>query len=283
MNIVNIAAYKFVTLQETELPVLRTVLKAEALRRELKGTILLSTEGMNLILAGERQNITAYQSFLATYSTFQGLVYKESISDRKPFTRMLVRIKKEIISMGHPEIQPEHLSAPHISPTELKQWYEEKRDMVVLDTRNDYEVALGTFENAVDLHLETFRHFPDMIALLPDAMKEKPIVTFCTGGIRCEKAAVFMLNHGFKEVYQLEGGILSYFEQCGGEHYQGDCFVFDQRVALNSQLQETEITQCYDCRTPLTVEDQKLAGCPYCQHRFTPKETTLPSPQSPQT
>lgn len=264
MKIVNIAAYKFVTLKEAALPQWRIELKEKALQCDLKGTILLSTEGINLILAGSHNDIDAYKNFLERYSVFQGLFYKESFSDYKPFTRMLVRLKKEIISMGRPEIEPEQKTAPRLSPQAFKQWYQEKRDMIVLDTRNDYEFEMGTFENAVDLNLETFRAFPDAIDLLPDSMKEKPVVTFCTGGVRCEKAAQLMLDKGFKEVYQLDGGILNYFEQCGGDFYHGECFVFDQRVALDSDQRETQTTQCYACRSTLTVEQQTNEQCPHC-------------------
>lgn len=265
-EVINVAAYKFVTLKAGLLPKLRLELKAKALACELKGTILLSTEGINLMLAGLKEDIAHYEQFLHNYVEFHSLQYKESISNRKPFTRMLVRIKKEIISMGHFEIKPEQHSAPHLSPKEFKKWYETKRDMIVLDTRNDYEVALGTFENAVDLNIETFRDFPDAIDLLPETIKEKPVVTFCTGGVRCEKAATLMLKKGFREVYQLDGGILNYFEQCGGDYYRGDCFVFDHRVALDSTLNETATTQCYACRSPLTVEQQTDDNCPYCHH-----------------
>ncbi len=256
MNIANIAAYKFVILSEISLPDLRVVLKEEADVCDLKGTILLSTEGINCFLAGVRDNIERFKGFLEERPAFSGLTYKESFSDYQPFSRMLVRLKKEIISMGHPEIQPEKQTAPYISPEKFKRWYEEKRDMVVLDTRNDFEVALGTFDDAIDLDIESFRSFPDVVTLLSEDVKNKPVVTFCTGGIRCEKAAEYMLKQGFKEVYQLEGGILNYFEKYGGDHYHGECFVFDKRVALDSQLNETKTAQCYSCRGVITVEQQ---------------------------
>lgn len=266
MNIVNIACYKFVTIPASVLPTLRAALKEKALGCELKGTVLLSTEGINLFLAGLREDIEAFKACLASYEYFTDLVYKESFSAEKPFTRMLVRLKKEIIPLGKPDIQPEKKTAPRLSPAEFKRWYETQEDMIVLDTRNDYEVALGTFEDAVDLHLDHFRNFADAVDLLPESAKEKPVVTFCTGGIRCEKAAEWMLQKGFKNVYQLDGGILKYFEECGGDFYNGECFVFDKRVALDSQLQETQTTQCYACRTPLTVAEQRADGsCPHCQ------------------
>lgn len=263
MGIVNIAAYKFVSLVEAALPDLRAVLKENADACDLKGTILLSTEGINCFLAGTRDNIEGFKSFLEERPAFSDLYYKESFSDYQPFSRMLVRIKKEIISMGHPEIQPEKEVAPHISPEEFKRWYEEKKDMLVLDARNDFEVALGTFDGAMDLGMESFRSFPDLVKLLPEELKNKPVVTFCTGGIRCEKAAQYMLDQGFKKAYQLEGGILNYFEKCGGDHYHGECFVFDKRVALDSELKETKTQQCYACRDVIT-EKQQDDPCPHC-------------------
>lgn len=263
MEFINISAYKFVHLSEAEFPILRRQLKEKAKMLQLKGTILLSQEGINCFLCGLREKIDAYKSFLESYPMFVGMTFKESISSHQPFSRMLVRLKKEIISMGHPEIEPEKKTAPYISPETLKKWYDENKDMLVLDTRNDYEVEIGTFEAAMDLNIETFRDFPNAVALLPDDIKKKPIVTFCTGGIRCEKAAQYMLNQGFEEVYQLDGGILNYFEQCGGDHWQGECFVFDKRVAVDPQLKETSTKQCYSCRSVLTLEMQNKP-CPQC-------------------
>lgn len=263
MEFINISAYQFVTLSESEFPALRKQLKETADACRLKGTILFSVEGINCFLSGAREDIEAYKEFLASYPMFSGLEYKESVSDHQPFSRMLVRLKKEIISMGRSEVEPEKKKAPYLTPEMLKRWYKEKKDMIVLDTRNDYEVEMGTFENAMDLNIESFRDFPNAITLLPEAMKKKPIVTFCTGGIRCEKAAQYMLDQGFEEVYQLHGGILNYFEKCGGDHWDGECFVFDKRVALDPQLKETSTTQCYNCRGVLTVA-QKSNACPRC-------------------
>lgn len=265
VTIINIASYKFVHLDEGTLLDLRIKLKEYADQCDVKGTILLSNEGINLFLAGERENIVRLQTFIAGMEPFSDLVYKESISDRKPFTRMLVRLKKEIISMGHFDIKPEEHTAPHLSPEELKQWYDEGRDIVILDTRNDYEVQLGTFKDAIDLNIDTFRAFPDAIDMLPEEIKEKPVVTFCTGGIRCEKASELMLQKGFKDVYQLDGGILNYFEKCGSDHYEGECFVFDKRVAVDTNLDETKTKQCFSCRAPISALQQEVGGqCPDC-------------------
>ncbi|MDB6140791.1 MAG: rluA, partial [Verrucomicrobiaceae bacterium] len=161
-------------------------------------------------------------------------------------------------------------TTPRLSAKELKQWLDEGRPVTLLDTRNDYEVKLGTFRGAVTIGVDHFRDFPEAVRRLPEHLKAQPIVTFCTGGIRCEKAAPFMEREGFQHVYQLDGGILRYFEECGGDHYDGECFVFDQRVGVDPALRETESTQCFGCQTPLSAEDQLdpryEAGrtCPYC-------------------
>ncbi|MDA0285294.1 MAG: RluA family pseudouridine synthase, partial [Planctomycetota bacterium] len=204
------------------------------------------------------------------------LAVKESLSDHQPFTRMLIKIKNEIITFGVVGIDPRRRTSPKLPPTQLKQWLDEGRKVHLLDTRNDYEVEVGTFNNAHVLGIDHFREFPEAVRSLPDAMKDEPVVMFCTGGIRCEKAGPFMQEQGFKNVFQLEGGILKYFEECGGDHFNGDCFVFDQRVALDPQLQETAVEQCFACQMPLTVRDQQsptyVAGisCPHCYQ--TPEE-----------
>jgi len=239
-HFINIAAYRFVSLVDSTLPEMQMALKQRAATLELKGTILLSTEGINLCLVGTQESIDAFKIYLESWDEFKRLIYKESSSDQQPFKRMLVRIKKEIITMGHDNIQPNKTTAPYISPEQLKSWYDDNQDMIIIDTRNDYEVQLGTFDNAIALDIDCFSDLPERIEQLPEDYKTKPVVTFCTGGIRCEKAAQYMLDNGFNEVYQLEGGILNYFEQCGGAHYNGDCFVFDTRIALNTKLEETQ-------------------------------------------
>lgn len=269
MKYLNISAYKFVTLDNKSLLSLQATLKSNALDCGIKGTILISVEGINLSLAGEKDQIQAYQSYLTELQPFQDLSYKQSYSEALPFSRLLVRIKKEIISMGGAEVKPEQKTADYLSPHEFKQWYDENRDMVVLDTRNDYEVVLGKFQNAIHMNLETFREFPQAIRELPEEMKEKPIVTYCTGGIRCEKASALMQEHGFKNVYQLQGGILNYFEKCGGENFQGECFIFDDRIAVDAKLEETGAVLCGFCQKPLTLaQQQQNCACPYCQNEI---------------
>ena len=265
--ITNTAAYTFITLSQAQLVQLRPLLKEKATELQLKGTLLLSTEGINLFVAGHAEHIQSFKDYITTQTPFGLLFYKDSHSKEQPFTRMLVRIKKELIAMGIDSIKPEKTAAPYIQPETLKSWYDNNKDMLVLDTRNDYEIQLGQFAQAHHLNIDTFRHFPDAAALMDDSLKDIPVVTYCTGGIRCEKAAQLMLNYGFKEVYQLEGGILNYFDKCGSNHYQGECFVFDKRVAVDAQLQETGTRQCYGCRMPLTTAEQATMTekiCPHC-------------------
>jgi UPF0176 protein len=233
----NIATYKFVSLDELKLPSLCKQLKRVASGLEIKGTILLGTEGINLFLAGAKDSITKFQDHLQTLPEFQDLPYKYSYSNFIPFQKLFVKVRNEIVTFKQLGIAPQEFTAPHLPPEQLKEWFDCDRDMIVLDTRNTFEYDMGTFEQATHLKIDNFREFPEALKNFPESDKDKPIVTFCTGGIRCEKAAAYLLKQGFKEVYQLQGGILNYFERCGGEHYQGDCFVFDDRVALNSRLE----------------------------------------------
>ena len=262
---INVSAYLFTTLSEDRLPELKKELLQRANALSLKGTILLSTEGINTFFSGTPDAVEEFKSFLTGFDDFVSLPFKDSASEQQPFTRMLVRIKKEIISMGVETVVPHHHTAPYITAEELKTAYESDEPPIVLDTRNDYEIQLGKFNDALELNIKSFRDFPEAIKQLPDDIKSKKIVTYCTGGIRCEKAAELMQQNGFKDVHQLEGGILKYFETCGADHYQGECFVFDKRVGVNSQLEETDTKQCFACRMPLTIEDQKdYPTCPYC-------------------
>jgi RluA family pseudouridine synthase len=242
----------------------------------LKGTILLSPEGVNLFVAGAEESVDRLLSRLRVIPGLEGLAPKRSWSEDQPFNRMLVRLKKEIISFGVGTVRPVEYTSPKIAAKELKKWLDEGRPVTLLDTRNDYEVKLGTFRGAVDPEIKTFRAFPEAVRKLPEDWKDRPIVMFCTGGIRCEKAGPFMEQEGFKEIYQLDGGILKYFEECGGDHFEGDCFVFDQRVGVDPALRETSHAVCYACLAPLDEEDQedpryvKGKWCPHC-HKSEPE------------
>jgi UPF0176 protein len=266
--VVNVAGYLFAPLDR--LAERRENLRSLGKAEHLKGTILLSPEGINLFLAGSRNGVDRLIGQLRSDPLLAGLETKESVSDRQPFRRLLVKVKKEIIAFGVPGVMPETYTSKKLPAQELKQWLDEGRPVTLLDTRNDYEVRLGTFAGATPIGIDHFRDFPAAVRKLPAALKHQPIVMFCTGGIRCEKAGPFMEQEGFRQIFQLDGGILKYFEECGGEHYDGDCFVFDQRVAVNPQLEETAATQCFACQHPLTVEDQQSehyvsgTSCPFC-------------------
>jgi UPF0176 protein len=234
--ICNIAAYKFISLDFHLLPNLCTEIKAKATQLKMKGTIFLSVEGINLFLVGQQEHIENFQKYLADNPYFNDLKYKYSYSTYYPFKKLIVKIKKEIVSFGVSEIHPEETAAPYLTPETFKQWYDEKREIMVLDVRNQFEFEMGSFDSAIHLGINNFRDFPKVIDKL-SAIKSKPVVTFCTGGIRCEKAALLLLRNGFKKVYQLQGGILNYFEHCGNAHFHGDCFVFDDRIALSEKLE----------------------------------------------
>lgn len=267
-TMLNAAAYKFVELDELESR--RQELLDFCRDRELRGTILLAAEGINLFVAGPPPAVRQLVERLEADDAIGPLEVKESFSDYQPFTRMLVKVKQEIIAFGVEGIAPGQYTSRRVAPEQLKQWLDEGRPVALLDTRNDYEVQLGTFAGARHLDIGHFRDFPSAAAELPTEMREQPVVTFCTGGIRCEKAGPMLERLGFREVYQLDGGILNYFEQVGGEHYQGDCFVFDQRVAVDAALRETDAAQCYACQAILSHEDQhspyyvKGESCPRC-------------------
>lgn len=272
-SFINIAAYKFVTFNDTVER--RASFQAICHDLDLKGTILLTPEGINLFLAGTRNNIDNFLGWLRQDTRFADIEVKESLSNEQPFNRMLVKLKKEIITMRHPLIQPELGRAPVVKSADLKRWLDQGHDdagkpVVMVDTRNAFEVDVGTFENTIDYRIHKFSEFPEVIARHKPELDGKTVVTFCTGGIRCEKAAIHMQNIGYDSVYQLDGGILKYFEEVGGAHYQGDCFVFDYRTALNPELKATTTVQCFACRAVVTAREQisplyKVGvSCPHC-------------------
>ena len=262
-SIVNISGYKFVDIPVEKLPEIREEIRCKTREMGLKGTVLLASEGVNIFVAATREVIDQFIELLTSYPYFQAVWFKESITDQAPYKRMLVKIKKEIIPMGCEQIKPAKKTAPHLAPEMLKRWYDEGKEMIILDTRNEYEVQLGTFEDAVHLNIRQFRQFPRALEKLDEAAKKQPVITFCTGGIRCEKAAALMMEEGFEEVYQLDGGIINYFEKCGGDHFEGECFVFDKRIGIDPSLRETTTIQCYACRSPITPDEQG-GICPFC-------------------
>ncbi|WP_426661052.1 sulfurtransferase [Rhodanobacter aciditrophus] len=239
MSIVNIAAYRFVSLDD--LPALRERVLGHAHALALKGTVLLAPEGINLFLAGPREAVDAFMAWLRCEPRFAGMEAKESVSVGVPFGRLRVRLKKEIITMRVPASRPERGRAPAVDAPTLKRWLDQGhdddgRELVMLDTRNDYECDVGKFAHAVDYRIASFTAFPAAVAADRARFAGKTVVSYCTGGIRCEKAALHMQDLGIERVHQLEGGILKYLELTDGAHWQGDCFVFDGRGAVDAGL-----------------------------------------------
>ena len=239
LPILNLSAYKFVTIDD--LPALRERLLQAATARGLKGTVLLAEEGINLFVAGPEAPAREWIALLHADARFADIVPKESFSAAVPFKRMLVKIKREIIRMNMPAIRPGQGRAPSVAPRTLARWLaqghdDQGRPVVTLDTRNAFEVDAGAFEGAIDWRLHKFSEFPAALQAHRDELAGKTVVSYCTGGIRCEKAAIFMAEAGMPNVLQLEGGILKYFESQGGRHFSGECFVFDDRRGVDSHL-----------------------------------------------
>lgn len=229
--VINIAGYLFVRL--TALFAWQQACKEFCRNADLKGTVVFSAEGVNIMLAGPEMSINDFVTWLRNFPEFTSIEFKYTTSNFIPFKRMYVKIKNALVpGLTDPLVE----SAPNLAPQELKEWYEAGKDFVIIDTRNDYELSMGKFENAIDIHLNEFKNFTAALANIDASLKEKPAVFYCTGGIRCEKAAPLAKKAGFKKVYQLEGGILHYFKECGGAHYEGDCYVFDERKALTPSL-----------------------------------------------
>ena len=237
--VLNVSGYQFTRLDDPQ--GLRERLHAAAGERGLKGTILLAHEGINLFLAGAEGDVDALLTLVRAQPGLGGFDVKRSWSPAQPFRKLLVKVKREIIRMNHPAIAPQDGRAPAVDAATVKRWLDqghddEGRPVVTLDTRNAFEVDQGTFDGAIDWRLSKFSEFPDALAEHRGELEGKTVVSFCTGGIRCEKAALVMREAGLAHVWQLEGGILKYFEEAGGAHFHGTCFVFDEREALDRRL-----------------------------------------------
>ena len=244
LRVLNLSGYRFVALDDPE--VLRHDLQQQAKAGGLRGTVLLATEGINFFVAGEPEPVRAWLRALRSDARFATIEVKESWSDVVPFRRLKAKVKREIIRMDHPTVNPASRRAPAVAPVVLKRWLDQGRDddgrpVVLLDTRNEFEVQCGSFEGALDLRLARFTQFPDEVRKCADGFQGYRIVSFCTGGIRCEKAALYMDEVGIENVVQLDGGILRYFEEVGGDHFNGTCFVFDERMSLSGELMPAEI------------------------------------------
>ena len=238
-DVLNISGYQFTPVADP--PALRDVLHAAAEAGALRGTVLLAHEGVNLFLAGAESAVGDFLAVLRAQPGLGGFEAKRSWSDAVPFRRLRVKVKREIIRMNHPAIAPQDGRAPALDAPTLRRWLDQGHDdagrpVVTLDTRNAFEVDHGSFEGAIDWRLSKFSDFPAALQARKGELEGKAVVSFCTGGIRCEKAALYMREAGLAHVWQLEGGILKYFEEAGGAHFRGDCFVFDERIALDASL-----------------------------------------------
>src|SRR5690606_24688371 len=246
---------------------------------KVKGTLLLAEEGINGTICGERAGVDAVKAWLDADGRFDGMSYKESLSDELAFYRTKVKLKKEIVTMVVEGINPAHIVGTYVKGDDWNRLISDP-DTILIDTRNDYEVAIGTFKNAVNPNTTTFREFPQWAADNLDKTKHKKVAMFCTGGIRCEKSTAYLKEQGFEEVYHLDGGILKYLEEMPEENslWQGECFVFDQRVAVKHGLEQGSYDQCYACRMPLSKEEMlsdnyvKGLSCPHCFENTTAEQ-----------
>jgi len=271
------ALYKFVNLPDYV--ELRDKLYQHLVLNKVKGTLLLAEEGINGTICGTRDGIDAVRQWLDADGRFEGLSYKESFADEPAFYRTKVKLKTEIVTMGVPGVNPQHIVGTYVKGEDWNRLIEDP-DTILIDTRNDYEVAIGTFKNAVNPNTTSFREFPQWAAENLDKTKHKKVAMFCTGGIRCEKSTAYLKEQGFDEVYHLDGGILKYLEEMPEQNslWQGECFVFDQRVAVKHGLEQGSYDQCYACRMPLSQADMqsvkyiKGMSCPHCHDQLSDEQ-----------
>lgn len=271
------ALYKFVSLPDYR--EMREPLLNFCAENGIKGTLLLANEGINGTIAGSREGIDAVLAYLKNDPRLADIVYKESHDDEQAFYRMKVKLKKEIVTMGVESVDPNKIVGTYVKPKDWNALISDP-DVTVVDTRNYYEYDIGTFENAINPETETFREFPAYVANHLDPQKNKKVAMFCTGGIRCEKSTAYLKEQGFDEVFHLEGGILKYLEEVPASEsmWKGECFVFDNRVSVNHDLEKGQYDQCHGCRHPIT-EEEKLSdkymegvACPRCFDKQTPEQ-----------
>ena len=276
-TIVVSALYHFVSLEDYQ--ELRKPLYDFMVENHIKGTILLAKEGINGTVAGEKLSIEKLHHWLRSDPRLKELRSKESFDDEVPFYRTRVKLKKEIVTMGVDSIDPNHIVGTYVKPEDWNDLISDP-DVTLVDTRNDYEFAIGTFKNAINPETETFRQFPDYVKNNLDPKKNKKVAMFCTGGIRCEKSTAYLKEQGFEEVYHLQGGILKYLETVAEENtlWDGECFVFDNRVSVDHQLNKGTYDQCHACRLPITDEDKQSSkytagvSCPSCFDKKSEKQ-----------
>jgi UPF0176 protein len=277
MTLIVATFYKFVRLPDfaDKQPELLAYCQQQA----IKGTILLAAEGINGTIAGSLKGIDAVLAFLRSDSRLANLEVKESVAEFFPFERLKVRLKKEIVTMGMPDVDPNECVGTYVDSQEWNQLIGDP-DVLVIDTRNRYEVSIGTFKTAIDPQTQSFREFPQYVRDRLDPKQYKKVALFCTGGIRCEKASSLMLKQGFQQVYHLKGGILKYLEEIPPQEslWQGECFVFDERIALQHSLEQGSYDLCQSCGHPISEEDkqsphyQENLSCPYCFDSLTEKK-----------
>lgn len=271
------ALYRFVTLDDYR--ELREPLLDECLAAGVRGTLLLAAEGINGTVAGSRDGIDRVLAWLRSDPRLAALEHKESLDDEMPFYRMKVKLKREIVTMGIAGIDPNRVVGTYVAPRDWNTLVNDP-EVVLIDTRNRYEYDIGTFRGAIDPATTSFREFPRYVRENLDPARHKKVAMFCTGGIRCEKASAFMLQEGFEEVYHLQGGILKYLEEVpeAESTWEGECFVFDNRVAVNHRLEKGRYDQCHGCRHPITAEDkasnhyQQGVCCPHCYDSLTDEQ-----------
>jgi len=277
MKYVVTALYKFVSLPDYK--ELKESLLNQCLENGITGTLLLAEEGINGTIAGSREGIDATLEYIRSDDRLSDLEHKESLASEMPFLRMKVKLKKEIVTLGVEGIDPTSTVGTYISPEEWNQIITDP-EVILIDTRNDYEIDIGTFKGAINPHTTNFRDFPKYVEENLDPQKNKRVAMCCTGGIRCEKSTSYLLSKGFKEVYHLKGGILKYLEEIPEEKslWEGECFVFDQRVAVKHNLEEGSYDQCHGCRHPISEEDKKSSKykpgvhCPHCYEKKKPEQ-----------
>lgn len=268
-QIVICALYKFARLENYK--ALKSPLLEKMKALDIKGTLLVADEGINGTVSGSRSAIDALLNYIKADNRLTGIVHKESFTDQSPFHRTKVKLKKEIVTMGVQGIDPLNVVGTYVKP---EQWNELISDpeVLLIDTRNDYEYQVGTFKNAINPNTDNFREFPDFVEQNLDKNKHQKVAMFCTGGIRCEKSTAFLKEQGFENVYHLQGGILNYLEHIENDNslWQGECFVFDERVTVDHNLQPGSYNQCHACRLPITDKDmaddryQPGVSCPFC-------------------
>lgn len=269
--------YKFVTIPDPE--VKKKQILALCKEKQIKGTIILAEEGINGTIAGSHDAIANILATLRSIPQLADLEHKESISQKAPFVRLKVKIKSEIVTLGLPAVNPNQQVGQYVEPHDWNQVISNP-EVVVIDTRNEYEVELGSFQRAINPNTESFREFPEYVAQNLDPKIHPKVAMFCTGGIRCEKASSYLLSQGFQEVYHLKGGILKYLENVSPEEsmWTGECFVFDERVAVKEGLERGSYELCYACGHPLSIEEQNspqyelYISCPYCYEQLTPEK-----------